>query len=84
IAVRAVHEIHRAFPHVPIIGQGGIASATDALEMILAGASAVAVGTANFVNPRSALEVVKGIGDYMTRNEIQDIAELVGAVKLEG
>lgn len=84
IAVRAVHEVHRAFPHIPIIGQGGVASATDALELILAGASAVAVGTANFVNPRSALDVVRGIADYMERHEVRDFAELVGAVKLEG
>ena len=84
IAVRAVHEIHRAFPHVPLIGQGGIAGPTDALEMILAGASAVAVGTANFVNPRTAIEVDEGITAYMTRHKITDIAELVGAVKIEG
>ena len=84
IAVRAVHEIHRAFPHVPLIGQGGIAGPTDALEMILAGASAVAVGTANFVNPRTAIEVDEGITAYMARHKITDIAELVGAVKIEG
>lgn len=84
IAVRAVHEVHRAFPHIPIIGQGGVASAGDALELILAGASAVAVGTANFVNPRSALDVVAGIADYMRRHEVEDFGELVGAVKLEG
>jgi dihydroorotate dehydrogenase (NAD+) catalytic subunit len=84
VAVRAVHEIHRAFPHVPLIGQGGVATATDALELILAGASAVAVGTANFVNPRASLEVTDGIQGYMTRHGVTDVSELVGAVKLEG
>ena len=84
VAVRAVHEIHRAFPHVPLIGQGGVATATDALELILAGASAVAVGTANFVNPRASIEVAEGIGAYMQRHGVTDLSELVGAVKLEG
>ena len=84
VAVRAVHEIHRAFPHVPLIGQGGVATATDALELILAGASAVAVGTANFVNPRASTEVAEGIGAYMQRHGVTDLSELVGAVKLEG
>ena len=84
IAVRAVHEVHRAFPHVPLIGQGGITSAADALELILAGASAVAVGTSNFVNPRSSLEVAEGIKAYMQRHGVGTLSELVGAVKLEG
>ena len=84
IAVRAVHEIHSAFPHVPLIGQGGVASASDALELILAGASAVAVGTANFVNPRASLDVLEGIASYMQRHGIGELKELVGAVKLEG
>jgi dihydroorotate dehydrogenase (NAD+) catalytic subunit len=84
IAVRAVHEVHRAFPHVPIIGQGGIASSDDALELILAGASAVAVGTANFFTPDTALQVVQGLAAYMARHEIASVDELVGSVKLEG
>jgi dihydroorotate dehydrogenase (NAD+) catalytic subunit len=84
VAVRSIHEIHRAFPHVPLIGQGGVATATDALELILAGATAVAVGTANFVNPRASLEVAAGIKAYMERHGVTDMADLVGAVKLEG
>jgi dihydroorotate dehydrogenase (NAD+) catalytic subunit len=84
IAVRAVHEIHSAFPHVPLIGQGGVATASDALELILAGASAVAVGTANFVNPRTSLDVLDGIASYMQRHGVGELKELVGAVKLEG
>jgi dihydroorotate dehydrogenase (NAD+) catalytic subunit len=84
VAVRAIHEIHQAFPHVPIIGQGGVGSAEDALELILAGASAVAVGTMNFVNPRNPIQVAKGIADYMKRHGVDSVADLVGAVKLEG
>src|SRR5919106_2571966 len=84
VAVRAVHEVHRAFPHVPIIGQGGASDYEDALELILAGASAVAIGTANFINPRAAQEAVQGLEGYMARHEVAGIAELVGSVKLEG
>lgn len=83
IAVRAVYEVHRDFPHVPLIGQGGIAHAADAVEMMLAGASAVAVGTMNFVDPRMALEVRDGIERYMEQNGVERVADLVGAVKVE-
>lgn len=84
VAVRGLHEVHSGFPHVPLIGQGGIADARDAIELILAGASAVAVGTANFVNPRAALDVVAGIEEYLDRHGLSSAGELVGAVKLEG
>ena len=84
IAVRAIHDVHAAFPHVPIIGQGGVGTAREALELILAGASAVAVGTANFINPRATVDVAKGISDYMASHEFASVADLVGAVKLEG
>jgi dihydroorotate dehydrogenase (NAD+) catalytic subunit len=84
VAVRAVHEVHRAFPHVPIIGQGGVSNASDALELILAGASAVAVGTANFVNPVASIDVLRGIAEYLVRHSMTSVSELVGAVKLEG
>jgi dihydroorotate dehydrogenase (NAD+) catalytic subunit len=83
IAVRAIHEVHRAFPHIPIIGQGGVASGEDAVELILAGASAVAVGTHNFVDPTAMNEVAEGIGEYMARHEIANVSDLVGAIKLE-
>jgi dihydroorotate dehydrogenase (NAD+) catalytic subunit len=84
VAVRAVHEVHRALPTVPIIGQGGVESATDAVQLILAGASAVAVGTANFVNPRASLDVLSGIASYMERHQVASVADLIGAVKIEG
>ncbi|MFM7322176.1 MAG: dihydroorotate dehydrogenase [Armatimonadota bacterium] len=68
---------------IPIIGMGGISTAEDAIEFLLAGATAVAVGTANFVNPCAALEVVDGIADYCNRNGVADVRELVGAVQTD-
>jgi dihydroorotate dehydrogenase (NAD+) catalytic subunit len=84
VAVRAVHEVHSAFPHVPIIGQGGISSAEDALQLMLAGAGAVAVGTANFINPRISVEIAAGIGDYLDDQGAASVADIIGTVKLEG
>ena len=65
---------------IPIIGMGGIANAEDAIEMILAGATAVSVGTANFTNPHVSEEIVDGIRAYMERYQVSDIKELIGAV----
>ncbi len=65
---------------LPIIGMGGIASAEDAIEMLLAGATAIAVGTANFYNPLATVEIVNGIREYMERYGVADIQELIGAV----
>lgn len=66
---------------LPIIGMGGIMNRDDALEFILAGATAVSVGTANFINPYATEEVLKGIESYMKKYNIDDINELVGAVQ---
>ncbi len=66
---------------VPIIGMGGIASAEDAIEMMLAGASAVSVGTANFHNPAVTMEIIEGIEEYLRQNRMNDVRELVGAVR---
>ena len=66
---------------LPIIGMGGITSAEDAIEMILAGASAVAVGTANFHNPAVTMEIIDGIEEYMKRNGFNAVSEMVGLVK---
>ena len=84
VAVRAVHEVHQNFPHVPIIGQGGIANANDALQLMLAGASAVAVGTQNFINPKVSIEIAQGIASYLERHKLAGVSEIVGALKLEG
>lgn len=80
VAVRMVYQTAQAVK-IPVIGMGGIATAEDALEFILAGASAVSVGTANFYNPTATLEIIDGIQKYMEDNGVKDIAELVGAVR---
>jgi len=77
VAVRAVWQVYREVK-LPIIGMGGITTAEDAIEFILAGATAVAVGTANFVNPRATMDVLEGIENYLCENGIEDISELTG------
>ena len=80
VAVRMVYETANAV-NIPIIGMGGITNAADAIEMILAGATAVSVGTSNFVNPKTTEQIVDGIAEYMYKYGVRDIKELVGAVK---
>lgn len=80
IAVRMVYQVAQAV-ELPIIGMGGIASAEDAIEMILAGASAVSVGTANFHNPAVTMEIVDGIEKYMQTQGFDSVADMVGIVK---
>lgn len=80
VAVRMVYQAAHAVK-IPVIGMGGIMTAEDALEFILAGASAVAVGAANFINPYATVEIVQGIEEYMRRHHVEDIAELIGAVQ---
>ncbi|MDY5119756.1 MAG: dihydroorotate dehydrogenase [Muribaculaceae bacterium] len=79
IAVRMVWQVARAVK-IPVIGLGGIMNGEDALEFILAGATAVEVGTANFINPRVTIEIIDYIKEYMLRHHISDIRELIGAV----
>lgn len=79
VAVRMVYQTYQAV-NIPIIGMGGIMNANDAIEMILAGATAVSVGTANFTDPRAAEKVVDGIEQYMKQYNVADIKDLVGAV----
>ena len=80
IAVRMVYQVANAI-NLPIIGMGGIASAEDAIEMILAGASAVSVGTANFYNPAVTMEIVDGIEAYMKKYGFESVDQMVGLVK---
>ena len=80
VAVRMVYQTAQAVK-IPIIGMGGIANAEDAIEFLLAGATAVSVGAMNFVNPYATAEIVEGIEDYMRRYGIEDIQELIGAVQ---
>ena len=79
VAVRMVYDAAHAVK-IPVIGMGGISNAEDALEFILAGATAVSVGTANFHDPGTTIKVIEGIEDYMARYGVEDINELVGAV----
>ena len=79
IAVRMVHECRQTVK-VPIIGMGGIADARDALEFMIAGATAVQVGTANFVDPFIWPKLIGGIEDYMRRHQVQRVADLVGTI----
>lgn len=80
VAVRMVYEVANAV-RLPVIGMGGIASAEDALEFIMAGATAVAVGTANFHDPLTTIKVIDGIEEFMRKNNVSDIQELIGCVK---
>ena len=79
VAVRMVYQTAQAVD-LPIIGMGGIMTAEDALEFILAGATAVAVGSANFRNPGATVEIIEGIEDYMARHGVEDLGTLIGAV----
>lgn len=80
IAVRMVYQAANAVT-LPIIGMGGIVTAEDAIEFLMAGATAVSVGTANFFRPAATIEVIEGIEQYMERHGIEDITELVGCVR---
>jgi dihydroorotate dehydrogenase (NAD+) catalytic subunit len=80
IAVRMVYQAANAVK-LPIIGMGGIMNAEDALEFLMAGASMVAIGTANFINPQATTDVIRGIEAYMEKYHVEDIGELIGCVK---
>ena len=83
IALRMVYEVARelrsSYPQVPVIGIGGISNANDALEFLMAGASAIQIGTINFTNPRAGVEIIEGIEEFMHLERIESIMELVGA-----
>ncbi|MCR5823705.1 MAG: dihydroorotate dehydrogenase [Lachnospiraceae bacterium] len=80
IAVRMVYEVHKAV-RLPIIGMGGIQNADDALEFMMAGASMVSVGTANFINPRATLDVIEGLENWCEKQGVKDINEIIGCVE---
>jgi dihydroorotate dehydrogenase (NAD+) catalytic subunit len=81
VAVRAVHTVTRALPGVPVIGTGGVQSGVDAVEMLLAGASAVAVGTANFREPRAPYRVLDELCDWCARHDVARVRDLTGALE---
>jgi dihydroorotate dehydrogenase (NAD+) catalytic subunit len=80
IALRMVWEVHKAV-HIPILGMGGIMNGQDAVEFMLAGATAVAVGTANFVNPMACIDVLEGIGYYCRQQGVSDVKDLIGGLQ---
>ena len=85
VALRLVWQAHQAFPNVPIVGMGGISTGIDAAEFLLAGATAVAVGTATFVRPTASIDVLDGLEAYLREMDIDDVRELIGAVReIEG
>ena len=81
IAVRMVWEVYQKIK-IPVIGMGGIMDTSSALEFLIAGASAIAIGTANFVNPKVTIEIIEGIKNYMIRNKIKDLSSLIGSLKI--
>lgn len=80
VAVRMVYQTAQAVK-IPVLGMGGICTAEDALEFIMAGASMVAVGTANFHNPSATVDIIRGIEAFMRENQVEDIRELIGCVR---
>ncbi len=80
VALRCVWQCANAVD-VPLLGMGGIATGTDAIELMLAGATAVAVGTANFANPCATVDVLDGMADYCERHGVDDINSLIGALE---
>ncbi len=82
VALRLVWEVYKNVS-IPIVGMGGIMNATDALEFFIAGASAVAIGTANFVNPKASLEVIEGIRAYLEKMNMESIKQLIGSLKID-
>lgn len=82
VALRMVWQVHRALPKTPLIGIGGIMTAADAAEFLLCGATAVQVGTANYVNPRAPLEILSGLRDYLRQKKLSNPAGLVGKLEV--
>lgn len=80
VALRMVWQVSKAVK-IPVVGIGGIMNASDAVEFMLAGASAIQVGTANFVNPGVTMEIINGLSDYCSRHNVENISEIIGALK---
>jgi dihydroorotate dehydrogenase (NAD+) catalytic subunit len=80
VALRMVWKVYKAVK-IPLFGIGGIMNATDAIEFILAGSSAVQVGTANFIDPLISLKIIKGIEEYLDRHGIESVTELIGGLE---
>jgi dihydroorotate dehydrogenase (NAD+) catalytic subunit len=81
VALRAVHDVARAFPGTPIVGTGGVATGVDAVEMMLAGASAVGVGTASFVDPRAPQRIARELQQWCAKHHVARVRDLTGALE---
>lgn len=81
LALRMVWQVYNAV-NIPVIGMGGIMNATDAIEFMLAGSTAIQIGTANFIDPKVSIKVLEGIQEYCTKNGVKDVNELVGAISI--
>lgn len=81
VAVRMVYQISKAI-NIPIMGLGGIVSSDDAIEFLLAGASTISIGTGNFIKPNLSIEIIEGIEEYLKKNKIQNIEDLIGKVEM--
>jgi dihydroorotate dehydrogenase (NAD+) catalytic subunit len=79
VALRMVYQVAKAVS-IPLVAMGGIATAEDAIEFILAGATGISVGTANFYNPYATIQVIEGIGDYMKEYGYSNLSEMIGAI----
>lgn len=82
VALRMVWQVSKAV-NIPIVGLGGIMNATDAIEFLLAGASAIQIGTANFIDPTTSVKVIKGIEEYLERNSFTSVKEIIGGLLVE-
>ena len=78
VAVRAIYQVHQAFPNIPIVGMGGVSNGRDALELVLAGASAVSIGTASFSNPTAALSIKNELSALLTEKGFNDFRDAIG------
>ena len=83
IALRAVHDVAREYPGVPIIGTGGVFTGVDAVEMLLAGATAVGVGTATFLDPRASLRILAELDEWCVEHDVARVADLTGALRAD-
>ena len=81
VALRMVWQVAKAVK-IPVIGLGGIMSAADAIEFLLAGATAVQVGTASFIDPQTSIKIVQGIENYLVRHKMSSVKELIGAMEV--
>ena len=80
VALRMVHQVARAV-NIPVVGLGGIMNATDAIEFLMAGATAIEIGTANFIDPTTTIRVIDGMNEWLDNHGVKDVHEIIGCLK---